>query len=353
MCAPSEFVLPPPSAVIVHEQSGALVVSLDFELHWGVRDRRPLSARECSRLLAARAAIPRILDVFEEFRIRATWATVGLLFAKSRSEALNFAPTPKPTYLESKLNPFNELPGKDERDDPFHFAPSLISEIASRPGQEIGSHSFSHYYCMEPGQTGEQFEADLRSAIAIAANSGHVLRSYVFARNQVNSAYLPLIDRNGICCYRANENAEIKRPASFKEQQRFTYRIGRLLDAYMNICGPQTTGWTDGASPPIALCASRYLRPFHPAFAILQPRQLSRICQAMEHAAKHQEIFHLWFHPEDFAPHVEENLRLLRQALEIFQLLHREHGMVSLSMSELLAKKKRTSNASTRYPHHA
>jgi hypothetical protein len=97
VCTPSEFVLPPPSAVTVHEQAGALVVSLDFELHWGVHDRRPLSARECSRLLAARAAIPRILDVFEEFRIRATWATVGLLFAKSRSEALNFTPNPKPT----------------------------------------------------------------------------------------------------------------------------------------------------------------------------------------------------------------------------------------------------------------
>jgi peptidoglycan/xylan/chitin deacetylase (PgdA/CDA1 family) len=341
VCTPSEFVLPPPSsAPVVREQCGALVISLDFELHWGVRDHRPLSARECSRLLAARAAIPRILDVFEEFRIRATWATVGLLFAKSRSEAQYFTPTPKPTYLESTLSAFHEQLGRDERDDPFHFAPSLISEIASRRGQEIGSHSFSHYYCMEPGQTGEQFEADLRSAAAIAANSGHVLRSYVFARNQVNSAYLPCLDRNGIWCYRSNEDAVFKRSGSFREQQRLPNRIARLLDAYMNICGHETTGWPDGDPPPIALRASRYLRPFHPVFAIPQPRQLNRIRQAMEHAARHCEIFHLWFHPEDFAPHVEANLRLLRQTLEIFQQLHREHGMASLSMSELLAKEE-------------
>lgn len=317
-----------------------MIISLDFELHWGVRDHRRLSGGECSRLLAARAAIPRILDLFEEFRIHATWATVGLLFARSRLEARAFTPDPKPTYLESALNAFDEQIGKDERDDPFHFAPSLISEIASRPGQEIASHSFSHYCCMERGQTGEQFEADLRSAAAIAANSGHTLRSYVFARNQVNPAYLPLLEHNGISCYRSTEDATIKKSASFKEQQRLSSRIGRLLDTYVDVCGPQTTAWPDGDLQPIALGASRYLRPFPPAFAMLQPMLLGRISRAMEHAAKCREIFHVWFHPEDFAPRIEQNLRLLRQVLEIFQQFRSEYGMVSFSMSQVAATKE-------------
>jgi hypothetical protein len=105
----------------VHEQSGALVVSLDFELHWGVRDRRPLSARECSRLLAARAAIPRILDVFEEFRIRATWATVGLLFANP-VEALNFTQTPnQPTW---QVEPLQRTVGERRARRSISFAPA-------------------------------------------------------------------------------------------------------------------------------------------------------------------------------------------------------------------------------------
>ena len=66
---------------------GALVISLDFELVWGVRgefgadggDYRP-------NLLGARNAIPRLLDLFAEFEISATWATVGMLMAHTREE---------------------------------------------------------------------------------------------------------------------------------------------------------------------------------------------------------------------------------------------------------------------------
>src|SRR5262245_13071649 len=58
---------------------GALVISLDFELHWGVRDKRPVDGSYRENLLGAREAIPRMLDLFEEFGIAATWATVGFL----------------------------------------------------------------------------------------------------------------------------------------------------------------------------------------------------------------------------------------------------------------------------------
>ena len=63
---------------------GALVISLDFELHWGVRDKRPVDGPYRENLLGAREAIPRMLDLFEEFGVAATWATVGFLFAKNR-----------------------------------------------------------------------------------------------------------------------------------------------------------------------------------------------------------------------------------------------------------------------------
>jgi peptidoglycan/xylan/chitin deacetylase (PgdA/CDA1 family) len=315
-------------------QPGAFVISLDFELHWGVRDHRPLSSAECSRLLAARAAVPRILDLFEEFSISATWATVGILFARSRDEAYAFAPYRQPNYANSRLNAFREQLGKDETDDPFHFAPSLIAEIASRKGQEIGSHSFSHYYCMEPGQTVAEFEADIQSAVGIAANSGHTVRSYVFARNQVNPAYLPVLRQAGIIAYRANEQTAIKNAASFKEQQRANYRLGRLLDAYVDVCGPQISHWPQGPRP-FALYASRYLRPHNRKSAMLEPMLLRRIGEAMKSAALRGEVFHVWFHPEDFAPFVKENLRLLRRVLQSFERHRTEYGMLSLSMAQL------------------
>jgi peptidoglycan/xylan/chitin deacetylase (PgdA/CDA1 family) len=315
---------------------GALVISLDFELHWGVRDRVSLDRRERARLLSARSVIPRMLDLFEEFSVHATWATVGFLFAHSREEAQAFMPTRKPKYRESKLDPYQEELGRNELDDPFHFAPTLIAEIAKRPGQEIGCHSFSHYYCMEEGQTADEFEADVDSAIAIAAGAGYMLRSYVFPRNEVNPGYLPVLNRAGILAYRGTESPSTKLPGSFAEQRRLHKRFARLLDSYADIYGSQTFGWPETSTmTSTSIAASRYLRPYSPALKPFQSFQRRRISQAMERAARHGEVFHLWWHPEDFATHCDENLSFLCSVLTTFDSCRNEHGMVSLSMAEI------------------
>ena len=313
---------------------GALVISLDFELHWGVRDHVPLDRRERARLLSARSIIPRLLDLFEEFSVHATWATVGFLFAHSRDEAHAFMPVQKPQYCENKLDPYQEELGRDELEDPFHFAPTLIAEIAKRPGQEIGCHSFSHYYCIEQGQTADEFEADLASAVAIAAGAGYTTRSYVFPRNEVNPTYLPLLKRAGIRAYRGTESTSTKLPGSFIEQRRPDKRFARLVDSYADIYGSHTFGWPE-KSTITSIAASRYLRPYSAVLRPLQSFQLRRISQAMEHAARHGEVFHLWWHPEDFAMHGDENLCFLRSVLATFDSCRREHGMVSLSMGEI------------------
>ncbi len=136
---------------------GALVISLDFELHWGVRDKRSVDGPYRENLLGARHAIPQILDLFEEFGVAATWATVGFLFAKNRLERDEFSPSLRPQYKNAKLDPYSEPTGDNEDDDPMHYAPSLIARIAKTPNQEIATHTFSHYYCQEPGETREAF----------------------------------------------------------------------------------------------------------------------------------------------------------------------------------------------------
>jgi peptidoglycan/xylan/chitin deacetylase (PgdA/CDA1 family) len=313
------------------------VISLDFELHWGVRDHTPLDEAERARLLAARAGIPRLLDLFEEFSVHATWATVGLMFAHSREEVLAFRPEPQPRYQNASLDPYREPLGADEREDPFHFAPSLIAQIARRKGQEIASHSFSHYYCMEEGQTEAEFEADLRSATALAVRYGHTLRSYVFPRNQVNPNCLAALERAGIWAYRGNELVSVKQAASFADQRRADRRACRLLDSFVDIYGDQTAPWP-GASVPVSVPASRYLRPYHPAARPFESRLIRRIGKAMGHAAQRGEVFHLWWHPEDFAPNYTENLRALRRVLELFAGFREQFGMVSLSMAEITSK---------------
>jgi len=319
--------------------NGALVISLDFELHWGVRDHRPLDAAERRRLLAARAVVPEILHAFREHAVRATWATVGLLFARTRDEAEACRPRIVPKYERRELNPYSESLGRDEEDDPFHFAPSLIRAIAQQPGQEVGSHSYSHYYSLEAGQSEGEFKADVASAKRIAENSGYRLRSYVFPRNQVCSGYLPALAAAGFSSYRGTEQAASKAPVPFSEQRRLWSRALRLTDAYWDVNGPQTCEWPRGGGPiapaPVAVAASRYLRPFTPALRALEGVRLKRIAQAMKQAAREKRIFHLWWHPEDFAPHPGRNLEFLQRVLDTFEECRRECGMVSLSMGDV------------------
>jgi len=56
---------------------GTLLVSLDFELFWGMLDVCSLDAYQ-ENVLGGRKAIPRLLELFEKYGIHVTWATVGL-----------------------------------------------------------------------------------------------------------------------------------------------------------------------------------------------------------------------------------------------------------------------------------
>ena len=71
---------------------GALVISLDFELHWGVRDSRTLDSYRAN-LLGVRQAIPAMLELFAARGIHATWATVGILFCRNKKELEDTLPT--------------------------------------------------------------------------------------------------------------------------------------------------------------------------------------------------------------------------------------------------------------------
>ncbi len=315
---------------------GALVVSLDFELHWGVRDKYAVRDRYRQNLLGARRVVPKLLDLFEEFNIAATWATVGLLFARSRSELQAFTPKIKPSYENQRLSPYEEIVGEGEHDDPLHYAPSLIDRIRERPRQEIATHTFSHYYCRERGQTRDSFEADLASAIAIARKEGIRLTSIVFPRNQFTPEYEDVLINAGITCYRANQRARDGRSVPEYDPQR-RRRIIRLADNYVDMRGPHVTSWGSlpQASGLCAIPASFFLRPYSRSSRRLEALRLTRIIRSMEVAALSKGVFHLWWHPHNFGVHTSQNLALLRQILEGFAAFRRGAGMRSLSMAEV------------------
>lgn len=317
------------------EKPGALVISLDFELHWGVRDHASPTPEVAQHLVASRSMVTTLADLFVQRQIRATWATVGLLFATTAQEADAFLPEHRPAYRRPELDPYRERIGPDEDEDPLHLAGSLIDYVSLAEGQEIGSHTFSHYYCLERGPDTDAFRDDLAAAQVAAAARGLRLRSLVLPRNQWRSDLAPALLQTGFECYRGPQPGWSNR-ARRGEDTTIAVRAARLATTYAGPSLP-TFGW-DELAEPSGLCnvpASTFLRPLSPRTKRLQALQDGRIVSGLRDAARRGRILHVWWHPQNFVPHAEANVARLHRLLDELDRLRSTEGMESLTMGDV------------------
>jgi peptidoglycan/xylan/chitin deacetylase (PgdA/CDA1 family) len=318
----------------MNNKHGIFTMSLDFELYWGVRDKRSIEQYKYN-LQGVRKAIPEILRVFSDNDIHATWATVGFLFFKDSDDLNKSTPKLLPKYNREALSPYKYIKETPNLETGYHFAPELIELILEHGGQEIGTHTFSHYYCQEEGQFLTEFEEDLFSAIKIAKRKGVSIKSLVFPRNQWNSEYLSVLNKLSVQCYRGNESSWLYEASDDVGQNKFR-RAFRLIDAYLNLSGQNTFELKNCIQEkPFNFRASRFLRPYSAKLAVLDGLRLRRINNAMDDAAINNRIFHLWWHPHNFGINTNKNVDFLVKIVEHFNLLKKNYVMESLNMGEL------------------
>jgi hypothetical protein len=333
---------------------GIFSISLDFELHWGGFEKWPLKSTNYEvrntngqgrsyekYFLNTRTVIPEMLALFERHEVHVTWATVGMLFHRSKEELLKNAPTAKPTYEQKELSAYHYISntgiGVNETQDPFHFAPSLIKKITETPFQELGTHTFAHYYCNEAGQMLDQFREDLKAAQRAALRYGKNLTSLVFPRNQFNDQYLKICFEEGITSVRSNPLDWFWHIESTQSEWAWK-RLNRGLDAYIPL-GKKNTYPLHSVSIrnglPVCLPASRLLRPYRPKELFLNSLKLKRIKAEMTRAAQHGEVYHLWWHPHNFGWYPEESMEGLNEILKHYDYCRDKWKMQSQNMGEL------------------
>lgn len=313
-------------------QKGTLIVSLDFELFWGMQDGWTLEEYQ-ENVLGGRKAIPRLLELFKKYGIHATWATVGFMFADNYDELKKYFPTEDllPTYSNSKLSTYRcfDSIGKNEDEAPCFYSPSLIKLVSEYENQEIGSHTFSHYYCREEGQTVEQFEADIKAALAIAKDKGYDLTSAVMPRNQCSPKYTDVLTKLGFTAYRDEENDWIHE----KVKIRPLMRALRLMDVYFSLTGQG--GYIPKKENGIwNFVGSRMYKPYFKKLAFLEKRKVKRIKKQMLHAAKKGLTFHFWWHPHNIGVMTDLHFEQLEEIFSYYRFLSEKYGMISLNMKE-------------------
>ena len=319
--------------------NGALILSLDYELLWGIIEKKYALKYGQSNVKNVDYVISRLINIFDIYNVKATFATVGFVMCRDIEELTSFAPEQTPSY-SNLLSPYGDyLRAINKENASLYFAPKTVEKLKKSPLIEIGTHTFCHYYCWEAGQTVQQFEMDLNAAIKLAKSKGIALTSIILPRNNVSEEYLKICYKNGIIAYRGNSKSFFSRTNS--QLGHIKNRLLRFLDSYIPIGGLLTYKYEElvsGPELPVNIPASRMLRPYNPKIKLLETLRVRRIKKELIHAAKTGEMYHLWWHPHNFGNNVEENLSMLENIIRCYKECENHYGMKSYTMTEFAKK---------------
>ena len=311
------------------------LISLDFELHWGVSYRLTVEQYK-KNLDGTRDGINKTLQVFNENNIHVTWATVGFLFFDNKTELLKNVPKKLPHFAHKKFSNYellNEI-GNNEEADPYHFGWNVLKNIKEYKNQEIATHTFSHLYCLEDGITANDFRQDLLTAIEVGKQKGIKIESIVFPRNQFNEEHTAICKELGII-YRSNPDGYFYKGTKTEDQNIFIKGF-RFIDSFINILGHTDFSLQEcNNNDVLNVKGSRFLRPFSNKFKFLENLKIKRIFAEMTNAAKNGNAYHLWWHPHNFGVHTNDNILNLQKIISHFKFLEKKYNMKSCCMNEI------------------
>lgn len=311
-------------------KQGKFIISLDFELFWGFGgfDRQFLNGYK-GNVKNALKALDEILRICGEYGVKVTVAYVGAMNLSSRKEFLeNYS---SPSFANETLSSHSLLSNyKDIIEDSLLFCKDKIEELKKNPLVELASHTFSHYYCLEDGQTAEEFSRDLDYGYKLNGK----MNSIIFPRNQVSEQYLKNCKEYGFTHYRGFIDDWLWKPEASSSRYSIKGML-RLLDSYMPITGYRTYKHPIHGGRIVNVPSSIFYRPYNNKLAFLEPLKVRRVTSAMKVAAKRGECFHLWWHPHNFGANMEDSLKQLITICETYKKLNSQYGYTSVFMKEV------------------
>jgi peptidoglycan/xylan/chitin deacetylase (PgdA/CDA1 family) len=309
-------------------RKGVFTISIDTEIAWGQCDR-PLTLSDRGALNRERPIVQRLLALFAEYEIRATWAIVGHLLALNCSKrgSVVHPEIPRPVLLDDGRDWFFQHP-PEQSNDPAWYGRDIVDLIRRAvPTQEIGSHSFCHMPYDEERSNPEAVRADLSAAQAVHEADGLSFDSFIFPRNVVG--YRELLVRAGIKGYRGNTSRWYDRIRARP--------VRRLLHlaSYLISSTPPTVKPSLDDIGLVNIPDSMLLMGRNGPRRLITSRALARKGIAgLDGAAKRGDVFHLWFHPSNFADGTEEQFQVLEIILRHADALRREARLEVLTMGD-------------------
>lgn len=259
-------------------------LSADFELAWAWRfskgcDDPVKLALKKARL--ARANMPELIQLCDQYKVPVTWATVGHLFLEECSCG-NGLPHPdmkRIGHFENGYWKFAEGdwykndPCSNVKDAPEWYCPDLLDMIEKSPvNHEIGCHTFSHIDCRDGVCPPEVFRQEMEECQKLAKQRGIDLKTFIYPAHTVgNVKELPAL---GFSNYRTNLGNILGYPVKHE-------------NGLWEIKSSFQLEWRKDWSPE-----------YH----------IKRTNTIIDRAIKNNSVCHFWFHPSFEREYVEEVL---------------------------------------------
>jgi peptidoglycan/xylan/chitin deacetylase (PgdA/CDA1 family) len=310
---------------------GIFTISIDFELIWGTLDHSGPSKyrRACE---TERRLIDRLLSLFEEHEISATWCILGHLFL-DKCKLKSGAKHPeiiRPRHSWCREDWFAHDPCATETTAPLFYAKSLVEKIAAcKVPQDIGCHTFSHIIFGDAGCSRAAAESEVRACVQLAKEFDIAMRSFAFPRNSVG--HLDVLRGYGFTCYRGPEPVWHEKTS----MPSFVKRLGRLWEV-LTIASPPIVvpEYTDSGLWNIP--GSMIYFPMKGWRSLIPLAwRTRRAFKGLESAARDKRIFHLWFHPTNLSDRPDVMFQGLAQILEKATCMRRRGDLAIRSMTEV------------------
>lgn len=306
------------------EKQGYFLFSLDTELAWGYYDQ--FDEKNFSRNgERERKAVLRLLEIFDEFNITATWAVVGHMFYE-KCEKCEICPV---LEWKDKYRSFDRI---YETDDQLWYGLDVIELLQTRGARhEIGFHGYTHRVFGENQMTEKDARLEISEWQRLADRKKITPYSVVFPRNR--SGYLKAFKEAGYICYRGDE----LHPRDYRIP--VLGKVLNIIDLFLQFRTPQVYNPIMDDSGLVNLPSSRWLFGMNRKIERLLDAlglpflRIRRMISGIRKAAQQGKIVHIWAHPEEFKTDADfEKLRFLLKSVSAEM---RKGSIRSVGMAEL------------------
>jgi peptidoglycan/xylan/chitin deacetylase (PgdA/CDA1 family) len=307
---------------------GIFTISIDLELAWGICDK-PISAKTSNALMREREIIRRLLNLFSRYTIQATWAIVGhLMLVKCDWDQERVHPEfRRPIIKDHTRDWFFQHP--KNQTDPLWYGRDIVEWIRSaEPPQEIGSHSFCHVPYDQVTTRPETVRQDIEKARESHRSLELPFEIFIFPRNRLG--HRELLAQAGVLAYRGNT-----RRWYYSIRWNSIRRLFNFLYFLLPI-PPRTVTATVDETGMVNIPDSMQFFSRQGSRSLVSSKSLTRKgVVGLNRAVERGEVFHLWFHPSNFAYGTNRQFESLENILKHAQLLRTSGQLEVLTMGEI------------------